>query len=62
MARLLSHVEGQTEEDFVNEALRDDRDCIAPTMVDYYALRQKGPAGWPGRAPSRGLSMLMLDF
>jgi hypothetical protein len=93
MARLLIHVEGQTEEDFVNEALRDhllakgyddvgariagnarlrrqrggirgwpsvrrdiinhlkeDRDCIATTMVDYYALPQQGVRAWPGRA------------
>jgi len=89
MARLLIHVEGQTEEDFVNGALRDhllakgydavsarivgnarlrgrrggirswpsvkrdivnhlkeDKACIATTMVDYYGL----PQAWPGRA------------
>jgi hypothetical protein len=88
MPRLLIHVEGQTEEDFVNEVLRDhlvsagyhavgarivgnarlrqrrggirpwpsvrqdivnhlkdDTECIATTMVDYYGL----PAQWPGR-------------
>src|SRR5580704_3085000 len=90
MARLLIHVEGQTEKDFVNKVLRDhlvdqgyysidarivgdarqrqrggickwpsarndivkhlreDPDCMATTMVDYYALPQKGPGGWPG--------------
>jgi Domain of unknown function (DUF4276) len=95
MARLLIHVEGQTEENFVNEVLRDhlvskgyhsvgarivgnarlrqrrggirpwpsvktdivnhlreDPDCIATTMVDYYAL----PGGWPGRTQSKALS------
>jgi hypothetical protein len=97
MARLLVHVEGQTEEAFVNELLRDyllargydavsarivgnarlrsrggikpwpsvrrdivshlkeDPTCIATTMVDYYALPQKGAAGWPGRAKAAGL-------
>jgi hypothetical protein len=93
MPRLLVHVEGQTEEDFVNEALRDhllakgydsvsarivgnarlrrrrggirgwpsvkgdivkhlreDPECIATTMVDFYALPQQGGAAWPGRA------------
>ncbi len=89
MARLLIHVEGQTERRFVNEVLREylvgkgyhsvearlvgnarshqprggvrpwpsvrtgivnhlkeDRECFATTMVDYYALPQE----WPGRA------------
>jgi hypothetical protein len=93
MARLLIHVEGQTEESFVNEVLRnhlvsqgyhsvdarivgnarlrqrrggvrpwpsvrkdivnhlrEDQGCVATTMVDYYAMPQKGPGGWPGRA------------
>jgi len=93
MARLLVHVEGQTEEDFVNEVLRDhllaagfesvsarimgnarlrrrrggirpwlsvrkdiinhlrqDRDCIATTLVDFYGLPQQGDHAWPGRA------------
>jgi hypothetical protein len=88
MSRLLIHVEGQTEEDVVNEVLRDhlvtagyhsvsariignarlrqrrggirpwpsvrrdiinhlkeDAECIATTMVDYYGL----PTQWPGR-------------
>jgi hypothetical protein len=97
MARLLVHVEGQTEEAFVNELLRDylqakgydsvsarivgnarlrsrggikpwpsvrrdivshlkeDRTCIATTMVDYYALPQTGAAAWPGRAAAAAL-------
>jgi hypothetical protein len=98
MTRLLIHVEGQTEEDFVNEVLRnhliatgyhsvsarivgnarlrrrrggirpwpsvrtdimnhlrEDRDSIATTMVDYYGMPQNGPGEWPGRARSLGL-------
>ncbi len=94
MPRLLIHVEGQTEESFVNEVLRshlvpqlyhsvdarivgnarlrerrggirhwasvrkdivnhlrEDRDCIATTMVDYYGL----PLTWPGRAAAKNL-------
>src|SRR5258708_37528668 len=101
MPRLLIHVEGQTEEDFVNEVLRDhlvskgyhsvearivgnarlrqrrggirpwpsvrtdimnhlreDQDCVATTLVDYYALPHKGAGGWPGRAQSKGLSSI----
>jgi len=97
MARLLIHVEGQTEEGFVNELLRshlvskgyhsvdarivgnarlrerrggirawpsakkdiihhlrEDRDCIATTMVDYYGL----PLTWPGRARSKSLGTI----
>lgn len=93
MPRLLVHVEGQTEEDFVNDVLREhlvncgyhsvsarivgnnrlrakrggvrkwpavrkdivthlrhDPGCIATTMVDFYALPQSEPGGWPGRA------------
>ena len=100
MARLLIHVEGQTEEDFVNEVLRDhlvaqgydsvsarivgnarlrqrrggirpwpsvrkdivnhvkeDPECIVTTMVDYYALPQKGAAAWPGRADAHRLNV-----
>ena len=92
MTRLLIHVEGQTEENFVNQVLaphlyvrgfssigarlignarqrdhrggirgwpsvrrdlirhlREDRDCVATTMVDYYELPQRGPGVWPGR-------------
>jgi hypothetical protein len=92
VARLLVHVEGETEEAFVNEVLsghlrswgyaqvsarllgnarlrdrrggirawpavrddivrhlREDRNCFATTMVDYYALPQNGPKAWPGR-------------
>jgi hypothetical protein len=98
MARLLVHVEGQTEEDFVNEVLRDylvnagfdsvgarimgnarlrrrrggirpwrpvrkdiinhlrqDRGCIATTMVDFYGLPQEGQGAWPGRADASDL-------
>jgi hypothetical protein len=94
MSRLLIHVEGQTEEEFVNEVLQDvllasgyhsvsarlignarlrqhrggirpwvsvrrdivnhlkeDRGCIATTMVDYYAL----PKSWPGRGDAVSL-------
>ena len=95
MTRLLVHVEGQTEETFVDEvlapelyrhgyvevsariignarqrhrrggitpwttALRDmvnhlkeDTDCFATTMVDYYGL----PDDWPGRLQSNALA------
>jgi hypothetical protein len=98
MARLLIHVEGQTEESFVNEILRnhlvsngyhsvdariignarlrerrggirswlsarkdiinhlrEDPDCIATTMVDYYGLPQTAPGEWPGRVRSSGM-------
>ncbi|MDE0298476.1 MAG: DUF4276 family protein [Candidatus Poribacteria bacterium] len=93
MARLLVHVEGQTEEYFVNRILethlrthgfsnvsarlmgkprqrsqrggvrawitvrkditnhlKQDRGCIATTMVDYYGMPQTGSRAWPGRA------------
>jgi hypothetical protein len=92
MPRVLIHVEGQTEETFVNEVLgphlygcgftkvsarlvgnarhrdrrggirgwnsvrndilnhlKEDADCLATTMVDYYALPQTGTKAWPGR-------------
>jgi hypothetical protein len=92
MARLLIHVEGETEETFVNELLsphlckhgytnvaarllgnarlrshrggirgwdsvrgdilrhlKEDRQCLATTMVDYYGLPQHGARAWPGR-------------
>ena len=99
MTRLFVHVEGETEETFVNEVLRDhlrtfgytmvsarllgnsrlrdrrggirawpsvrgdilrhlkeDRRCIATTIVDYYALPQSDGRAWPGRsAASRAL-------
>ncbi len=94
MARLLIHVEGQTEESFVNEVLRnhlvskgyysvearivgnarqrerrggirawpsvrkdivnhlrEDQNCVATTMIDYYGL----PHTWPGRERSNKL-------
>jgi len=97
MARLLIHVEGQTEEAFVNEVLRDhlvyqgfesvgarivgnsrlkrrrggirpwpsvrkdiithlrqDMECIATTMVDFYGLPKHGDGAWPGRAGATG--------
>jgi hypothetical protein len=93
MARLLIHVEGETEETFVNDLLADhlfnhgyeivsariignarlrenrggirawstvkkdilnhlkeDTNCLATTMVDYYGLPQTGDRAWPGRA------------
>ena len=92
MARLLIHVEGETEETFVNEVLgpylysrgysqvsarlmgnarqrdrrggirpwstvkedivthlKEDPQCLASSMVDYYALPQTGQGAWPGR-------------
>lgn len=99
MQRLLVHVEGQTEETFVNEVLRlhlvrgfgyadvsarllgnsrlrsrrggikgwdavrgdilrhlrQDREAIATTMVDYYGLPQSGPRAWPGRSEAFSL-------
>lgn len=97
MARLLIHVEGETEETFVNEALaphlygigyqkvsarllgnsrnrdrrggirswnsvradiikhlKEDRECLATTMVDYYALPKDGSRAWPGRLEAGG--------
>lgn len=97
MPRLLIHVEGQTEEDFANEVLRDhlvnsgyksvsarivgnsrlkrrrggirpwpsvrkdivnhlreDVECIATTMVDFYGLPKHGDGAWPGRAVAAG--------
>ena len=93
MTRLLVHVEGQTEENFVNQVLgphlqghgfssvrarlmgnarqrshrggirgwplarrdivrhlREDRECVATLMVDFYGLPQSGGGAWPGRA------------
>jgi len=98
MARLLVHVEGETEETFVNEVLaphlydcgfqlvaprllgnarlrsrrggikgwdtvrndilkhlKEDSQCYATTMVDYYALPQHGHGAWPGRHHAGGL-------
>ncbi len=98
MARLLVHLEGQTEETFINEILRDyllsrgydavsarivgnarqrqrrggirpwptvrkdivhhlreDPNCIATTMVDYYGLPQEGEGAWPGRMDAASL-------
>ena len=93
MTRLLVHVEGQTEENFVNEVLaqhlynvgytsvsarlmgnarqrhrrggvkgwqsakrdiirhlREDRNLIAATMVDFYGMPSSGSRAWPSRA------------
>ena len=100
MTRLLVHVEGETEESFVNNVLapylyrrgyamvgarlignarqrtrrggirswgvvqreivrhlREDRESIASTMVDYYGLPSSGSSAWPGREKAS-----MLDF
>ncbi|BDI28800.1 hypothetical protein CCAX7_008510 [Capsulimonas corticalis] len=102
MTRLLIHVEGETEETFVNELLADhlyrkgytavsarllgnsrqrsrrggirswrtvrgdilrhlkeDPNCLATTMVDYYALPQGADDGWPGRHKAAGLAFFM---
>lgn len=99
LPRLLIHVEGETEETFVNEMLashlydcgyssvgarllgnarlrsrrggirgwntvrddilkhlKEDSECFATTMVDYYALQQNGPGAWPGRAQAGALA------
>lgn len=96
--RLLVHVEGETEEAFVNEVLnahllgcgyervsarlvgnsrlrdrrggirgwsavrkdiirhlKEDRGCIATTMVDYFGLPLAGDKAWPGRAQAATL-------
>lgn len=98
MTRLLIHVEGQTEETFVNEvlaphlyhcgytsvgarllgnarqrrhrggikpwdivrkdiltSLMGDRESLATTMVDYYALPGTGAGAWPGRGAATAL-------
>jgi hypothetical protein len=41
--------------DIMNHLL-EDQGRIATTMVDYYALPQTGPGGWPGRAESNDLT------
>lgn len=98
MSRLLIHVEGETEETFVNTVLaphlcshgytkvsarlvgnarmrdrrggirawttvrkdilnhlKEDPNCLATTMVDYFALPQTGDRAWPGRQEAGGL-------
>jgi hypothetical protein len=98
MSRVLIHVEGETEETFVNEVLaphlyscgytnvsarlvvnarqtdqrggvrawgavrsdiirhlKEDQDCLATTMVDYYGLPQTGDRAWPGRQAASSL-------
>lgn len=53
MARLLIHVEGQTEEDFVNEVLRDQLlakgyDAVGARIVGNARLRRRGGIrSWP---------------
>lgn len=97
MTRLLVHVEGETEETFVNELLRphlcacgyssvdarllgnarlrvgrggirgwdsvrrdivrhmkQDRECLSTTMVDFYGMPNSGSTAWPGRAAAAG--------
>ncbi|MCB1020689.1 MAG: DUF4276 family protein [Bryobacterales bacterium] len=67
MSRLLIHVEGHTEENFVNQLLmgylvrreilrhlKEDPSCIATTMVDFYGLPQSGEDAWPGRSDAAG--------
>ena len=99
MTRLLVHVEGQTEETFVNEALapylygfgmtrvsarlignarqrsrrggikpwtatrkdivahlREDQECIATIMVDYYGMPKEGSGAWPGRSQAAAMA------
>jgi hypothetical protein len=34
----------------ITNHLKQDSECIATTMVDYYALPQQGMGAWPGRA------------
>jgi len=98
-SRLLVHVEGETEESFVNEVLaghlyehgydrisarlvgnarirdrrggirawstvkkdilnhlKEDANCLATTMVDYYGLPKHGDKAWPGREAAGELS------
>jgi Domain of unknown function (DUF4276) len=35
--------------------LKEDTDCIATTMVDYYGLPSSGSGAWPGRAEAARL-------
>ena len=42
--------------DIINH-LREDGDCIATTMVDYYGLPQQGNGAWPGRAKAASLNV-----
>lgn len=101
MSRILIHVEGETEESFVNDVLashlykngftdvnarlignarlrsrrggirswstvkkdivnhlKEDPNCIATTMVDFYALPKNGAKAWPGRDQTDGLICL----
>lgn len=99
MTRLFVHVEGQTEETFVNEALaphlyehgltqvsarlignarqrsrrggikpwpaarrdivahlREDQECAATIMVDYYGMPIDGSGAWPGRSQAAAMA------
>ena len=37
------------KKDILNH-LKEDTNCLATTMVDYYGLPQTGDRAWPGRA------------
>ena len=105
MTGLLVHVEGETEESFVNEALapylydrgfsavrarlignvrqrgrrggirpwsavrkeivnhlKQDRQCVAATMVDYYGMPSTGSRAWPGRGGAGTLAALQIGL
>jgi hypothetical protein len=105
MSRLLIHVEGETEETFVNAVLaqhlcsygytkvsarlvgnarmrdrrggirawtavrkdilnhlKEDLNCLATTMVDYFALPQTGERAWPGRQAAGHLPFMQKAF
>jgi hypothetical protein len=78
MARLLIHVEGQTEEDFVNEVLRDHLvsqgyESVGARIVGNNRLRRRrgGIRGWPSvrkdiinhlRHDSECIATTMVDF
>jgi Domain of unknown function (DUF4276) len=34
--------------------LQEDKNCLATTMVDYFALPKDGPGAWPGRGEAHG--------
>ena len=105
MTGLLVHVEGETEESFVNAALapylydrgfssvrarlignvrqrgrrggirpwsavrkeivnhlKQDRQCVAATMVDYYGMPSTGSRAWPGRGGAGTLAALQIGL
>ena len=43
----------QTVRDGILNHLKDDRQAIVSTMVDYYGMPQGGQKAWPGRAEAR---------